>query len=175
MPVAHALHVAARSHMPDPPGASESVLHLKCRRTPALNICGEMSQVDAQQVTETRMDTAAAWATWAGPGRDADSRFPPIHGVERPPWVFLSNHGHVLLAIAGQPTARLRDIAGWVGITERAALRIVGDLVAAGHVVSRRVGRRNSYEIHPDAPLRHPRWSDHTVRDLLDLTQRPAR
>jgi hypothetical protein len=35
-------------------------------------------------------------------------------------WDFLTNHAHVLLCVAHDPGIRLRDIAAWVGITERA-------------------------------------------------------
>ena len=47
--------------------------------------------------------------------------------TETSTWTFLTNHAHVLLAIAAEPDLRLRDIADRVGITERAAQRIVGE------------------------------------------------
>ncbi len=71
-------------------------------------------------------------------------------------WTFLTNHAHVLLCIAADPTIRIREVAALVGITERAAQRIVADLEAEGYISHERVGRRNRYEVHPDAPLRHP-------------------
>lgn len=64
-------------------------------------------------------------------------------------WTFLTNHGHVLLAIARNPTARLRDVADEVGVTERAAQAIVADLEAGGYLRRTRVGRRNEYTINP--------------------------
>jgi predicted ArsR family transcriptional regulator len=83
-------------------------------------------------------------------------------------WTFLSNHGNVLLCIADNPRVRLRDIAGSVGITERAVHRIISDLVADGYVSRDREGRRNRYEISEDAPLRHPLTREKVaVRDLL--------
>lgn len=85
----------------------------------------------------------------------------------RPSWTFLSNHGHVLICIANDPEIRGRDIAAKVGITERAAQRIVNDLVEAGYVSRDRVGRRNQYEIHPELPLRHPVEEEHSVGELL--------
>ena len=54
-----------------------------------------------------------------------------------PDWTFLSNHGQVLLCIARDPHARLREIGEQVGITERAAHRIVGELVDARYLVRR--------------------------------------
>lgn len=71
-------------------------------------------------------------------------------------WTFLTNHSHTLLCIAGDPDIRLRDIATQVGITERAAQRIVAELEEAGYVSHERVGRRNRYEINESLPLRHP-------------------
>ncbi len=79
----------------------------------------------------------------------------------------MTNHAHVLVCIAEDPEARGRDIAARVGITERATQAIIADLVADGYVTRTREGRRNRYEVHPDAPLRHPLESDHTVGELL--------
>lgn len=89
-------------------------------------------------------------------------------------WTFLSNHGHVLICLAKQPDARLRDVAEFVGITERAVQSIVSDLEESGAITRIREGRRNRYEIHRDAPLRHPVEAPCTIRDLLALA-RPNR
>ena len=40
-------------------------------------------------------------------------------------WSFLTNHARVLLCIAHDPGARLRDIAASLGITERSACGIL--------------------------------------------------
>jgi len=84
-------------------------------------------------------------------------------------WTFLSNHGHVLLCIAGEPEVRLRDVAQRVGITERAVQRIVADLEQEGYLTRVRSGRRNRYELHADRPLRHPIEAHRQVQALLDL------
>ncbi|MCL4242122.1 MAG: winged helix-turn-helix domain-containing protein [Dehalococcoidia bacterium] len=84
-------------------------------------------------------------------------------------WTFLTNHAHVLLCIAADPGVRLRDVAEKVGITERAAQRIVADLVEAGYLTRTRVGRRNQYEIHPELPLRHPVEQAREAGDLVRL------
>ncbi len=84
-------------------------------------------------------------------------------------WTFLTNHAHVLLCIAADPGVRLRDVAEKVGITERAAQRIVADLVEAGYLTRTRVGRRNQYELHPELPLRHPVEHAKEVGDLVRL------
>jgi DNA-binding MarR family transcriptional regulator len=81
-------------------------------------------------------------------------------------WTFLTNHSHVLLCIAADPDVRLRDVAEKVGITERAAQRIVAELEAAGYLSHVRVGRRNHYEVHADQPLRHP-LEDHLAIGAL--------
>jgi DNA-binding MarR family transcriptional regulator len=87
-------------------------------------------------------------------------------------WTFLTNHAHVLLCIAQDPGTRLRDVAARVGITERAAQRIVGDLEAAGYLERRRVGRRNHYEINAEHRLRHPIEDEVAIGPLLDFLQR---
>lgn len=82
-------------------------------------------------------------------------------------WRFVTNHAHVLETIATDPTVRLRDIARSVGITERTAAQIVSDLAEAGYLTKSRDGRRNSYEVHEDLPLRHPQHRHHTVGELI--------
>jgi putative heme degradation protein len=68
-------------------------------------------------------------------------------------WSFLTNHARVLLRIAQNPDARLRDIAADLGITERSAYGIVTDLTVAGYVVKQKDGRRNRYQIQAHLPL----------------------
>ena len=86
-------------------------------------------------------------------------------------WSFLTNHLQVLLCIARDPNIRLRDIAGLVGITERAAQNIVADLVDDGYVSRTRVGRRNEYEVNGDLSLRHPNAGSITVGGLLEILE----
>ena len=90
-------------------------------------------------------------------------------GGPRRAWTFFSNHGHVLVCLAQNPDARLRDVAQAVGITERAVQKIVSDLEAAGIVVRERAGRRNHYRLHTDQPLRHPIEAHRTVGALLTM------
>ncbi len=84
-------------------------------------------------------------------------------------WTFLSNHAHVLLCIACDPESRLRDVAERVGITERAVQKIVSELEDGGALTRIRDGRRNSYVIHADCPLRHPIEQHQTVGKLLAI------
>jgi len=84
-------------------------------------------------------------------------------------WRFLTNHTQVLLAIARDPDVRLLDVAHDVGITERAAQRILADLVRAGYIDRQRHGRRNRYLINPHAHMRHPAQEGQEIRTLLEL------
>jgi winged helix-turn-helix DNA-binding protein len=86
-----------------------------------------------------------------------------------PKWTFLSNHGQVLLCIARDPHIRLREIGDSVGITERAAHRIVGELVDAGYLVREREGRRNRYAITAERTLPDPLARESTIGDLLNV------
>ncbi len=81
----------------------------------------------------------------------------------------MTNHAHVLTCVAHDPGIRLRDIAAAVGITERAAHRILTELVGEGYVLRERQGRRNRYEVNSELPLRHPLAEDREVGDLLRL------
>ena len=89
-------------------------------------------------------------------------------------WTFLSNHAHVLISLAKRSDARIRDLADDVGITERAVAQILADLEAAGVLAKERTGRRNTYHINSDAPLRHRVESHRTVADILRLAEVPV-
>ncbi|GAA4677735.1 MarR family transcriptional regulator [Pseudonocardia yuanmonensis] len=90
-------------------------------------------------------------------------------GRRLPEWTFLTNHGHVLLALARDPQARLRDVATRVGITERSVQAIVADLEDEGYLTRIRVGRRNVYQLHPHRRFRHPAEARHRIGELLAL------
>jgi hypothetical protein len=86
-----------------------------------------------------------------------------------PPFSFLTNHGLTLLCIAEDPQVRMRDIAATVGITERAAQRLVSDLIEYGYVSRTRDGRRNSYTLRTDLPLGLPTQRDVDLSALLEV------
>lgn len=86
-----------------------------------------------------------------------------------PSWTFLTNHAHVLLCLALDAEARVRDVAARVGITERAVHRIVAELEEAGYVTRERDGRRNRYVVDEAMPLRHPVEAHRSVREILAL------
>jgi DNA-binding MarR family transcriptional regulator len=86
-----------------------------------------------------------------------------------PTWSFLTNHAGVLLCIANDPGIRLREIGDKIGITERAAHRIVGELADAGYLTRQRNGRRNHYEIQTHLGLPDPLARGKKVGDLLAI------
>jgi DNA-binding MarR family transcriptional regulator len=89
-------------------------------------------------------------------------------------WTFLTNHARVLLCIAHDSGIRLRDIGERVGITERAAHRIITELLAAGYITRTRNGRRNHYTINAHLPLGDPLARGQNVGELLAVLAQPA-
>ena len=89
-------------------------------------------------------------------------------------WSFLTNHAQVLLCIAHDPGVRLREIGEAVGITERAAHRIVVELASAGYISRRRQGRRNHYTIKSHLPLPDPLAREQKIGDLLAVLTGPS-
>lgn len=89
--------------------------------------------------------------------------------MNQPDWTFLSNHGHVLIYLARDPEARIRDIAKSVGITERRIQGIISDLEAAGYVEIERVGRRNTYKVKKNLRFRHPAESHRSIGSLIKI------
>jgi hypothetical protein len=90
-----------------------------------------------------------------------------------PSWTFLTNHAQVLVCIARDPGIRLRDIGERVGITERAAHRIVVELAEAGYITRERNGRRNYYTINTHFPLPDPIAREQNVGELLAILTGP--
>lgn len=87
-------------------------------------------------------------------------------------WTFLTNHAHVLVCIAQNPDIRISEIADLVGIGERAAHRIVGDLVGERYVTRKKDGRRNTYSVDFSRNLRHPLESSHTIGEVFKILAR---
>jgi DNA-binding MarR family transcriptional regulator len=84
-------------------------------------------------------------------------------------WTLLTGHGHVLVEIARNPEARIRDISPVVGLTERSVQAIVADLEAAGYLTRTRTGRRVVYTVNRDSLFRHAAQEGHRVGPFLDL------
>jgi hypothetical protein len=91
----------------------------------------------------------------------------------KPGWAFLTNHARVLVCIAHDSGIRLRDVGERVGITERAAHRIITELLAAGYITRTRNGRRNQYTINTELPLPDPLTRGQNVGDLLAILTQP--
>ncbi len=119
-------------------------------RRPGTTPAHDVAAIDGNRIRESPAVYAVAVATSAD-------------------WTFLSNHGHVLVALARDPGATMRDVAQQVGITERAVQLLVRDLSQAGYVHITRVGRRNRYAIATELPLRHPLERDTAIGDFLGL------
>lgn len=94
----------------------------------------------------------------------------PAPKVPGSQWTFLTNHSHVLILLARNPSVVLREVALDVGITERAVQRIVADLEASGVIKREKIGRQNQYQIQGNHPLRHPIESHRTIGELLAFT-----
>ena len=92
----------------------------------------------------------------------------------RPTWTFLTNHGHVLLAVAADPQARIADIAAKVGITPRSTIQILKDLEEGGYLHRSREGRRTHYAIEPHHHFRHPTTATREIDGLIELFTDPA-
>ena len=89
-------------------------------------------------------------------------------------WTFLTNHGHVILCLAGDPELTIRDLSIRVGITERAVQNILNDLVEADYLQRQRFGRQNTYLLSPKKALRHPVESHRSLGDLVRLMLAPG-
>lgn len=84
-------------------------------------------------------------------------------------WTFLTNHARVLVSIAHDPGAKLRDLAAALQVTERTAYSIVADLTEAGYVVKERDGRRNRYHIQTHLPWPDSASAARTIGEVLDV------
>jgi hypothetical protein len=84
-------------------------------------------------------------------------------------WKFLTNHAQVLACIAHDPGVLLREISERVGITERAAHRIVTELTDGGYITRERNGRRNHYTIQSGLPLPDRLGRVQRISDLLTI------
>jgi Cdc6-like AAA superfamily ATPase len=60
----------------------------------------------------------------------------------------------VLLTISKTPSIKVREIFDLVGETERAILRIIGELDEAGFINIKKIGRENRHSVTSDIPLR---------------------
>ena len=87
-------------------------------------------------------------------------------------WTFLTNHAHILMCLAKNPSERIRDLALKVGITERAVQRIIVELETDGYLEHIRDGRRNVYRVLSRKPLRHDIEKHRQLHDLIKLIKK---
>ena len=82
-------------------------------------------------------------------------------------WTFITNHGLVLSYIFHNSRSTAREIANYIGVTERTTHKIISDLEQEGYIERRKAGRRNVYRVDPTLPLRHHTKQDVMVEDVL--------
>ena len=103
----------------------------------------------------------------------AHLKWGPHDVTTTPRWTFITNHGLVLSYISHNQRSTAREIASYIGVTERTTHKIISDLEAAGYIERRKNGRRNVYRVDPSLPLRHHTKQDIMVEDLLDALGTP--
>ena len=86
-----------------------------------------------------------------------------------PRWTFITNHGLVLSYLSNTPRSTAREIANYIGVTERTTHKIISDLEAEGYIERRKSGRRNVYTVDHNLPLRHHTKQDIMVSELLGV------
>ena len=82
-------------------------------------------------------------------------------------WTFITNHGLIVVYLFENPSHTAREIAEYLGITERTIHKIIKDLEEASYITRTRRGRKNLYSVKPDIPLRHHTKQDVLIADLL--------
>ena len=91
-------------------------------------------------------------------------------------WTFITKHAVVLSIIAKNPRITGLELAGELGVTERAARKLIAELYENGYITKKKEGRRVRYSINPDQPLRQDIHSDIPVGSLLEtLGWRPRK
>jgi predicted HTH transcriptional regulator len=89
------------------------------------------------------------------------------NGMTSKEWTFFTNHGRILVYIARQPRTTAQQLAEKAGLSIRAVQNIIDDLATAGYIERHKEGRRNSYVVHPEIPMRHRLEQEHRVGDVL--------
>jgi len=116
-----------------------------------------------------KQNPAPPTTTSTAPPLRPDGKSPVVPGSSGHHWTFLTNHAHVLILLARDPSMVLRRVAMEIGITERAVQRIIADLEEDGFIEREKIGRSNHYRILDHLPLRHPIESHRTIGDLIKL------
>jgi len=85
-----------------------------------------------------------------------------------PEWTFLTRHAVILAIIAKNPRITALELAGELGMTERAARKLIAELYESGYIRKKREGRRVRYSINTDKPLRQEIHHRIPVGSLLE-------
>jgi DNA-binding MarR family transcriptional regulator len=83
-------------------------------------------------------------------------------------WTFLTKHAVALGILAKNPRITALDLAGELGMTERAVRKLIAELHEAGYIRKKREGRRVRYSINPRKPLRQELHNKVPVSRLLE-------
>jgi len=86
-----------------------------------------------------------------------------------PEFRFFTNHALIISHIAQHPRITARELSNIIGITERATLRIINDLLEEEYITKTREGRNNKYRINPDRAISPPGLDDMAVEVLLRM------
>jgi len=89
-------------------------------------------------------------------------------------WNFLTNHGHILFLLAIEPELTVREISLKVGITERAALRIISDLEQDNYIEISKQGRKNTYNVRTDKSLKHDLEKQCQIKDFVNVIKKQS-
>ncbi len=83
-------------------------------------------------------------------------------------WTLFTSHGLVLASVAKNPSRTAREIGNDVGLTERTTHKLILDLEKAGYISRTKLGRNNTYSIHPNVTIRDE-VTDASVGELLAI------
>ena len=81
-------------------------------------------------------------------------------------WTLFTNHGLVLVYIAKNPENTASEIGNDIGLTERTVHRIIINLEEAGYITRIKIGRHNTYRVHPGMIIQDP-VTDTSIGELL--------
>lgn len=85
-------------------------------------------------------------------------------------WKFFTNYALLLAWVKQYPNSTARQAAQAIGITERTAIKILGELDSENYLTRRRKGRHNVYRVIPTTPMkRMPTIGDVPVGKLLKV------
>lgn len=84
-------------------------------------------------------------------------------------WTIFSTHGLVLMHVARNPEAPVREIAAELGLSPRQVNKVLNDLESGRMLTRTRVGRGNRYAVDQSARLRHPAMAHVPIGRLIEL------